>query len=206
MSRWLAVLIVEYAFNSIVMSIFMEDAANDDSTGAPPLPGGADYVKLFDRVMECLGSRTNEAYFVFAHYDINHVNYCLMRGMNPISRDNVRLKAASFSLDGTVDLLTTLRACLDMLRYLDSTGTPNVNQSLTDVVNNVGDQWNHGQAVWNAANPNNQVFIGDFWSEWVQDYYPHIIITDARASAVLNVLGSLESQLGTFAINTAGMN
>ena len=149
-----------------------------------------------------------------------------MRGMNPISRDNVRLKAASFSLDGTVDLLTTLRACLGMLRYLDSTGTPNVNQRLTDVVNNVGDQWNHGQAVWNAANPNNQVFIGDFWSEWVQDYYPHIIMyveeyvqfaidemrhywgvsTDARASAVLNVLGSLESQLGTFTINTAGMN
>jgi hypothetical protein len=42
-----------------------------------------------------------------------------------------------------------------MLRYLDSTGTPNVNQRLTDVVNNVGDQWNHGQAVWNAAHSNN---------------------------------------------------
>jgi hypothetical protein len=60
----------------------------------------------------------------------------------------------------------------------------------------------------------------------VQDYYPYIIIyveeyvqfgidemrkywgvsTDDRASAVLNVLDSLESQLGTFTINTAGMN
>jgi hypothetical protein len=45
----------------------------DVSTGAPPLPGGADYVRLFDRVMESLGSRTNEAYFVLAHRDINRV-------------------------------------------------------------------------------------------------------------------------------------
>jgi hypothetical protein len=99
-SRQLTVLIVEHTFDSNVMSIFMEDAANgrlrsgavaqtaavpatffrqvltlpmDVSTGAPPLPGGADYVRLFDRVMESLGSRTNEAYYVFAHYDINHV-------------------------------------------------------------------------------------------------------------------------------------
>jgi len=113
-----------------------------------------------------------------------------------------------------------------MLSYLDYTGTPNVNRRLTDVVNNVGDQWNHGQAVWNAAKPNNRDFIGDFWSKWVQEYYPTVIlhvetyvhyaidqmrqywevITEARAPTVLNILASLESQLGTFTINTAGMN
>jgi hypothetical protein len=98
-----------------------------------------------------------------------------MREVNPISRDKIVIKAASFTLNDTVDLLLTLRASLGMLRYIDSTGTPNVNQRLSDVVNNVGDQWNHGQAVWNAAHPNNQVFMGDFWSEWVQDYYPYII-------------------------------
>jgi hypothetical protein len=41
--------------------------------GAPPLPGGANYVRLFDRVMECAGSRINPAGFVFAHKDINDV-------------------------------------------------------------------------------------------------------------------------------------
>jgi chitinase len=91
---------VEHTFDGNVIKLFMEDAANgvlrsgavaqmaavpatfsrevrtlpmDVSTGAPPIPGGADYVRLFDRVMESLGSRTNEAYFVFAHFDINHV-------------------------------------------------------------------------------------------------------------------------------------
>jgi hypothetical protein len=85
----------------------------------------------------------------------------------PYQPKNIRLKAASFTLDDTVDLLLKIKACVGMFRYLDYTGAPNVNRRLTDVVNNVGDQWNHGQAVWNAANPNNQVFIGDFWSEWV---------------------------------------
>ncbi|CAN9170859.1 unnamed protein product [Alternaria alternata] len=244
---------VEHTFDGNVMTLFMEDAANgrlrsgaiaqtaavpatffrqvrtlpmDVSTGAPPLPGGADYVRLFDRVMESLGSRTNEAYFVLAHRDINRVKGHLMRGKHPISKKNIRRKAASFTLNDTVNLLVTMRACVGMLRYLDHTGTPNVNRRLTDVVNNVGAQWNHGQAVWNAANPNNRVFVGDFWSEWVQDYYPAIILhvetyvqyaidqmrqywgvsTDARAPAVLNILASLESQLGTLTINTAGMN
>ncbi|CAN9352610.1 unnamed protein product [Alternaria alternata] len=244
---------VEHTFDGNVMTLFMEDAANgrlrsgaiaqtaavpatffrqvrtlpmDVSTGAPPLPGGADYVRLFDRVMESLGSRTNEAYFVLAHRDINRVKGHLMRGKHPISKKNIRRKAASFTLNDTINLLVTMRACVGMLRYLDHTGTPNVNRRLTDVVNNVGAQWNHGQAVWNAANPNNRVFVGDFWSEWVQDYYPAIILhvetyvqyaidqmrqywgvsTDARAPAVLNILASLESQLGTLTINTAGMN
>jgi hypothetical protein len=43
------------------------------NVNAPPLPGGADYIRLFDRVMECAGSRSNIANFVFAHKDINYV-------------------------------------------------------------------------------------------------------------------------------------
>ncbi|RYP65975.1 hypothetical protein DL771_008022 [Monosporascus sp. 5C6A] len=41
--------------------------------GAPPLPGGADHPRLYDRVMDCLGSYTNQATFVGAHADINAV-------------------------------------------------------------------------------------------------------------------------------------
>jgi hypothetical protein len=57
-------------YNSTVLTLTLPI---DVSTGALPIPGGADYVSLFDRVIESLGSRTNEAYFVFAHFDINHV-------------------------------------------------------------------------------------------------------------------------------------
>lgn len=37
----------------------------------PPLPGGATYNRLYDRVMECLGSETNTANFVIAVADLN---------------------------------------------------------------------------------------------------------------------------------------
>jgi hypothetical protein len=43
------------------------------NVGAPPLPPGEDYIRLFDRVMECAGSMSNRGNFVFAHKDINYV-------------------------------------------------------------------------------------------------------------------------------------
>jgi hypothetical protein len=56
----------------------------DVSTGAPPLPGGADYVRLFDRIMRCAGSRTNQANLVLAHKDINLVKGSVSYLLNPI--------------------------------------------------------------------------------------------------------------------------
>ena len=40
---------------------------------APPPPGGAQSDRLYERVMECMGSRTNTANFVITHEDINAV-------------------------------------------------------------------------------------------------------------------------------------
>ncbi|CAN9288581.1 unnamed protein product [Alternaria alternata] len=71
----------------------------DVSTGAPPLPGGADYVRLFDRVMESLGSRTNEAYFVLAHRDINRVK----GHARPMSIDASPTSSTTLVLSGIMD-------------------------------------------------------------------------------------------------------
>jgi hypothetical protein len=43
------------------------------NVSAPALAGGADHPRILDRVMDCLGSQTNIANFVFAHTDINAV-------------------------------------------------------------------------------------------------------------------------------------
>jgi hypothetical protein len=50
-----------------------------------------------------------------------------MGGFRPISLANLALKAVSFTILDTVDMLKTLRACVGLIRYLDYTGTPNVN-------------------------------------------------------------------------------
>lgn len=39
----------------------------------PPIPGGANYAFLYDRVMECLGSETNTENFALALRGLNNV-------------------------------------------------------------------------------------------------------------------------------------
>jgi hypothetical protein len=76
------------------------------------------------------------------------------------------------------------------------------------------------------VNPQNPTTVGDFWSEWLQDYYPWVILqttgwiqrtidtmrrywgvsTDERTSTVLKILGSLELQLTGLSIDTSRMN
>jgi hypothetical protein len=53
------------------MSFFRVASVSPFPGTPPPLPGGNDYVMLFDRVMECLGSKQNIASFSGVHEDIN---------------------------------------------------------------------------------------------------------------------------------------
>jgi chitinase len=149
-----------------------------------------------------------------------------MFGENPIASPGTL--GSTFNIPNTVRMLTEMRASIGLIRYLNHRGVPDINSRLTNIVNDMGDQWNHGQAVWNAmpANTNAQTTIGDFWSEWVQDFFPWLIVhtidfvqnaitemrnywavsTDDRAQAVLDVLASLEAQLTGLTIDTSRMN
>jgi chitinase len=71
---------------------------------------------------------------------------------------------------GTTDpteVLLHLRASIGMIHYLNYRGIPDVNQRLTNVVNDICAQWNHAQTMWNAAPAmaSRQTTVGDFWSE-----------------------------------------
>jgi hypothetical protein len=70
-----------------------------------------------------------------------------MRGRQPISDDNVVTQFSNPTLDNTLNLLINLRASIGLIHYLNYQGTHNVNQRLTNIVNDMGDQWSHGQAV-----------------------------------------------------------
>ncbi|KAF2820809.1 glycoside hydrolase [Ophiobolus disseminans] len=58
---------------AVFATFFREVRAMPANIGAPPLAGNTDYASVLDRVMDCVGSRTNIANFVFAHADINAV-------------------------------------------------------------------------------------------------------------------------------------
>jgi chitinase len=139
--------------------------------------------------------------------------------------------ATTLSKSFTTDvkkILLRIRASIAMIHCLNSRATPDINTRLTNVINNIGAQWDHRQAMWNRdpAMVNRQTTIGDFWSEWVQDYYPWLIRhtttwaqntinilrgfaaprTGNDARIVLEVLANLEGQLVGLTIDTSRMN
>jgi chitinase len=132
------------------------------------------------------------------------------------------------STSNPTEVLLTLRASIGMIHYLNHRGIPDVNQRLTNVVNDIGAQWNHGQTMWNAdpAMASRQTTVGDFWSEWIKDYYVWLVRytsawaqdtiwtmrgiwaarTDESAATVLELLANLEAQLIGLTIDTSRMN
>jgi chitinase len=188
----------------------------------PPLPGGQNLIRLYDRVMECLGSRFNTAIFVGLQEFIHEMKTALMQGHDPIARG--RWAALTTDADNPGYVLTRLRASITVIEYLDRESTPDVNGFLATIVNNVGTQWDYGAGVYNAANPNDISNIGDFWREWARDFFMtflpnHVrgfvteLIAEMRtfwndqtgdqAEEVLEVLRELEGRLDHLTINTA---
>lgn len=188
---------------------------------APPLPGGADFDRLYPRVMECLGSVTNRASFVGTHIDINAVKTSLMRGHQPIASRRWPTVATNFARPEYV--LLRLRACIGVIRYLNHQGVPNVNGRLTVVINDVGQQWTHGSDTWNANNPHDRVNVGAFWREWAPDFFAWLVVhtttfvrrgttemrnywgptTTPLTNQVLEILRDLEAQLNGLQIDTS---
>ena len=134
--------------------------------------------------------------------------------------------AASGNMLQVLKILGKLKASIGTIRYMNHRGIPDVNERLTNIVNTMGEQWNHAQTQYNAAYPNEQVYIGDYWSEWVQDFYPWLVShtqnfvregisltrqywgvsTNELAPAVLEILNNLQSQLDSLTIDTSRMN
>lgn len=55
----------------VAVSFFVQARTMPLLPNAPPLPGGADFPRLYPRVMECLGSYDNTESFVLLHKEIN---------------------------------------------------------------------------------------------------------------------------------------
>ncbi|KAK3315445.1 hypothetical protein B0H66DRAFT_521857 [Apodospora peruviana] len=188
----------------------------------PPLPGGQNYLRPYDRVMECVGSETNRANFVLAFRDINQYKGRLVRGRNVIDPD----KWAALVVDTTTPSapLLVLRGAIAVIRYMDRRTGPPVNARLANVVTDVYAQWVLIENEWNRLNPNDQIRVADAWREWAPAQMAFTVahtrrwvgdgITDMRrvwavrtgdeALAVLEVLTVLERELPTLSIGTSG--
>jgi hypothetical protein len=102
-----------------------------------------------------------------------------------------------------------------------------VNQRLTNVINDIGDQWNHAERTYGALHPTNPAPIGEFWREWSKDFFDIFVVnytqsfvrecirqmrmywgvaTGETAFSVLETLRTMEDELANLSIDTRGFN
>lgn len=92
-----------------------------------------------------------------------------MKLQNPISL--TRAPGLAKDLENPKYVLEKLRASIAVLVYLNYKGTPNVNQRLTNIINDISVRWQYGQDSWDAEYPNSPVQIAEYWREWAPDYF-----------------------------------
>lgn len=145
-----------------------------------------------------------------------------MMGFN--ATDFTKLEKLAKDIPYPEQALLRMRASTGVIHYLDYRGTPNVNRKLTNIINDVGEQWRHGEKTWNANNPNSPVNIAAFWHEWTVDFFMWLtsrtrqfnadgialmrkywaVSTAETGPQVLEILASMERGLANLAIDTTG--
>ncbi|KAF7544087.1 hypothetical protein G7Z17_g10230 [Cylindrodendrum hubeiense] len=188
----------------------------------PPIPGNPDYEdgNIFNRLMECLGSQTNAINFAVAAGDLNYVKGKLMELKNPIAPDDWADRAED-DIDYVVGIL---RAGVATFSYMNSEGVPgpNVIDKLSTIINDILLQLVYAENLFGKEHRDIRVFIGQFFYEWIQDYYGVVTTkaqvflrgvikkvketwgprTGEKAKHVLEIIGSLEPEIANLHIRT----
>ncbi|KAM0339644.1 hypothetical protein ACHAPU_010825 [Fusarium lateritium] len=162
-------------FGRITVSFFRTAQTMPLGINVPPLRGGADHTRLFERVSECFGSRTNRGNFVLINHDINQIKGFLMRFHDPLGRKRWPDLTRDFDKpDSREKVLNRIRNAISVFRYLNRRTAPDVNTRLTNIVNDVETQLRHAQNVYNRDHPDDQTRIADYWREWALDQFEHL--------------------------------
>ncbi|RFN43175.1 hypothetical protein FIE12Z_12577 [Fusarium flagelliforme] len=175
---------------------------------------------LFNRIMECLGSREHDANFIVTERTINRVKGVLMQHHLPLEYKD-RLEVLR---DRPVHALGIIRASIATFDYLDTRSGPNVWGKTTNVLQDIYNQLVSAQAMWELENPDNPVNIVGFFIEWVIDWYETALVkaqdfvritmaemrniyeedgtNPAMAKFVLETLDALEQRVGRMHVDT----
>ncbi|KAH5292828.1 hypothetical protein HBI11_188100 [Parastagonospora nodorum] len=206
----------------VAISYFKQARTAPVLQNAPPLPGVGDPNTdsglrfVYGRVMEIIGTRTNNVFVVGLERKIHRYKTPIMMNRDPMKEQDLLKSAKSGTHDGAQEVLDAIRGTIAVLLYLNRLAVPNVNGNLAAIANNIHAQWAHSQAIYNAAHPNEPTTIAEFWSEWTKDAYGNWFVTKYRtwcertintmrqywatrtgdeAQSILDALNSLETYL-----------
>ncbi|KAM5348614.1 hypothetical protein ACJ41O_008438 [Fusarium nematophilum] len=145
-----------------------------DDQSWPTIPGnpGFDSGNLFTRIMEYLGSQTNDRNFVIADATLNLIKGQLMQLHNPIAPGQWKDKIA----DDIEYVLGVLRACAGLFEYMNSAESPGPNTfgKTSNIINDVMYQMSHAEVLWGRAHPGVKAVLAPFFVEWLADYYDEV--------------------------------
>ncbi|RSL94203.1 hypothetical protein CDV31_014405 [Fusarium ambrosium] len=169
-------------YGPIPISLFeyMMQIAQEDGWEWPPIPSSELYASgnLFNRIMECLGSKQNEATLVVTIRDINYVKTYLMQNQLPIADD----RWEGLAKDNVNKLLAALRATVSMFDYMNSgSDGPYVSMKLLNIVNNVVLQISYAENLWERhVGTNISPGFANFFVEWLKDWYTYVVTPKAQ--------------------------
>ncbi|KAJ4087133.1 hypothetical protein NW760_013788 [Fusarium oxysporum] len=168
----------------------MDNYDLSQAPGAPRLPGtGPARARIFERALECLGSKFNDEVSMIADVDINAAKSNVFRlnqfpGVDSIEKYmSWTTKAGEEKDDDEINddyetIIKRTRAAFSSIEYM------NLEECVTrlnKIVKDIYIQFKFAENVYNDANPPNdpadKVQLANYWLEWITDYYAHVITT-----------------------------
>ncbi|KAJ4128696.1 hypothetical protein NW765_013087 [Fusarium oxysporum] len=116
----------------------------------------------------CLGSQTNFRNFVIIVGPINSIKARVMQLFAPVAENRLE----TYDTDR---LMSQIRTVISLFEYMGSEeGDENgetVRTKINKIVNNIVNQLDHAQDLWNNEHPGRPVPAVKFFVEWLEDYF-----------------------------------
>ncbi|RYC80920.1 hypothetical protein BFJ63_vAg16188 [Fusarium oxysporum f. sp. narcissi] len=139
--------------------------------GFPDIDGRGvpfDNQNVLTRIFECLGSQTNFRNFVIIVGPINSIKARVMQLFAPVAENRLE----TYDTDR---LMSQIRTVISLFEYMGSEeGDENgetVRTKINKIVNNIVNQLDHAQDLWNNEHPGRPVPAVKFFVEWLEDYF-----------------------------------
>ncbi|KAJ5196519.1 hypothetical protein N7449_006998 [Penicillium cf. viridicatum] len=132
---------------------------------APPMAGGQASSIPLTRVMNALGSRSNDQHFIVLPAGLNGLKTRMWRIRTP--HDGM---TSAIAADDPTQALQNIRSVIAVMNYLND---PRVRPHMVSTSNEVRREFGLADQRW-VASGNDAVYAQDWWDQWIRDRHRHI--------------------------------
>ncbi|KAL2695054.1 hypothetical protein AAEP93_004177 [Penicillium crustosum] len=157
--------------NSALPRPFLEALNTPMLRVAPPMAGGEASSTPLVRVMNALGSRSNEQNFMVLLQGLNLIKSRMWRDATRYANMTTQME-----LDNPNEALQSIRSVITVMNYLND---PRVRPRMVATSNEIRREWGLVDQQW-TADGNDAVYAQDWWDQWFRDRLQHIGTTNTN--------------------------